>query len=74
MDTFIEDFDNPLYYYKFLFPDDEKAESKIKQLMIDAGNKHLHMNLESVEDFEKRGVSKHDLDIYCLVELQKEYE
>ena len=66
------DFDNPLEYYQSIFPNDSHAEEKIKNMMLDSGNKYYKMNLQSVEEFEKYGVSSLELDILVLNELENE--
>ncbi len=66
------DFDNPLEYYQSIFPNDSHAEEKIKKMMLDSGNKYFKMNLQSVEEFEKKGISSLDLDILVLNELENE--
>jgi hypothetical protein len=64
------DFDNPLEYYQSIFPNDSHAEEKIKKMMIDGGNKYYKLNMQTIEDFEKHGVSELDLDILVLAELE----
>lgn len=64
------DFDNPLEYYQSIFPNDSHAEEKIKRMMLDSGNEYFKMNLQSVEEFEKKGISSLDLDILVLAELE----
>lgn len=64
------DFDNPLEYYQSIFPNDSHAEEKIKRMMLDSGNKFYKMNLQSVEEFEKHGISTLDLDILVLDEIE----
>lgn len=66
----MEYFDNSLEYYQTIFPNDSHAEEKIKRMMLDAGNKFYKLNMQSVEDFEKHGVSSLDLDILVLDELE----
>jgi hypothetical protein len=66
------DFDNPLEYYQSIFPNDSHAEEKIKKMMIDGGNKYYKLNMQTIEDFEKHGVSELDLDILVLAELEHE--
>lgn len=65
------DFDDPLEYYQSIFPNDSHAEEKIKRMMLDSGNKYFKMNLQSVEEFEKKGISSLDLDILVLNELEQ---
>lgn len=67
------DFDNPLEQYQLLFPDDESAEDTIKQMMLDSGNEFYQMNLESIEEFEKNGISKLELDILVLDKLETQH-
>jgi 6-phosphogluconate dehydrogenase (decarboxylating) len=41
-------------------------------MMIDSGNKYYKLNMETVEEFEKHGVSELDLDILVLDALENE--
>ena len=67
------DFDNPLEQYQLMFPDDEFAESTIKQMMLDSGNEFYQMNLDSIEEFEKNGISRLELDILVLDKLETQH-
>lgn len=63
------DQDTPLVYYKALFPHDKQAKDTVMQLLLNTADKvtgTFHIDLENIES---EGLSRTDLDIYTLLQI-----
>lgn len=63
--------DKPISLYRLFFPDDLQAEERVKNMMINAGNKYLGKEFSTIEDITKQGISEYELDILTLAEIEK---
>lgn len=63
------DQDTPLVYYKALFPGDKHAQDTVMKLLLNTANKITGTHHIDLENIESEGLSKAELDIYTLIQI-----